>query len=345
MRIGLLAPPWISVPPDSYGGTEAVLDTLAQGLRAAGHEPVLFTVGTSTCDVERRWLFDDPPEPEPWTTVALMRHVQAGYAALADCDVIHDHTELGPVWAAARRCAQPVVATFHGNFTEQSRPVWTDVVRWVTPTAISRSQRSQVPELGIEHVVHHGIDVGRFPDGSGDGGYALFVGRLSPDKGVHEAIEIARRAGVPLRIAAKMRDPEERAYYAAEVEPRLGADVEYVGEVSPSERNRLCASAIALVNPIRWPEPFGMVMVEALACGTPVVAYPQGAAPEIVEQGRSGFLAATQDQAVEALRHVEVIDRAACRASVQRRFSVERMVEGYLTVYRAVTAPRLRRIQ
>jgi glycosyltransferase involved in cell wall biosynthesis len=335
MRIGMLAPPWVPVPPAGYGGTETIVDALTRGLAAAGHDPVLFATGDSTCDVTRLWLFDEPPSIMGQAMPEL-QHVQAAYDALADCDVIHDHTLVGPIWAAAREVRVPVISTVHGDLGPGPRALYGQMARWASLTAISQSQRASAPEVPFAAVVLHGIDASRFPVGNGDGGYALFVGRFSPDKGAHEAIEIARKAGIPLRIAAKMREPAERAYFAESIEPELGPDVEYLGELTPDERNEELARATVLLNPIQWMEPFGLVMVEAMACGTPVIAYPNGAAPEIVKHGTTGFLCDDADSAAEALRHIGEIDRSACRKTIESEFSAARMAHDYIAVYRRV---------
>ena len=331
----MIAPPWVTVPPVGYGGTESVVDTLARGLLALGHEVSLFTIGDSTCPVDRRWVYPHAVVPMG-RTASECRHVQAAYDALVDCDLVHDHTTVGPVWAAALRPDVPVVHTVHSAFDEETRSVYARVGSWVTMNAISRSQRDSEPEVAIATVIHHGIEPERYVVGAGDGGYAAFVGRSSPDKGAHDAIEIARRAGVPLRIAAKMREPDEVDYFRKHIEPHLGPDVEFLGEIGPAERARLLAGAVALLNPITWPEPFGLVRVEAMAGGTPVIAFRSGAAPEIVTQGTTGFLCADVDDAVAALRAVGHLDRAACRAEVEGRFSARRMTRDYVTLYRAV---------
>ena len=341
MRIGMIAPPWVSVPPTGYGGTEEVVDTLARGLRELGHDVVLFTVGDSTCPVDRRWVFEHPVLPMGHST-SECRHVQAAYDELADCDVIHDHTMVGPVWAAALRRDVPVVTTVHSAFDATTRPVYAQVGRWVTINAISHSQRASAPEIPIAAVIHHGLDARRHIPGTGTGGYALFIGRCAPEKGAHAAIEIARRAGVPLRLAAKMREPDETAYFHEQIEPHLGPDVEFLGEIGPEQRDRELAGAVALLNPITWTEPFGLVMIEAMATGTPVISYRAGSAPEIVTHGTTGFLCDGTDDAVAALRSVSDLDRAACRAEVEGRFSARRMTRDYVSLYQNARHGRTR---
>lgn len=343
LRVGLIAPPWVPVPPPAYGGTEAVLDTLSRGLVQAGHEVTLFTTGDSTSPVPRRWTYETAPHPTGTTLAIELEHARVAYQELSGHDVIHDHTLAGPFWAAAHPPPVPVVVTNHLAFT----PAITDALaRLCAPTAdlnlsivaISHDHAARSGELPIRTVIHHGVEPDDFPVGRGDGGYALFVGRLHPDKGIHIAIEIARRAGLPIRIAAKMREPVERQYFAEYVEPLLGPGVEFLGEVRPDQRNALLGGATALVNPIQWAEPFGMVMIEALACGTPVLAYPHGAAPEIVQHGVTGFLCGGVEEAAAALARIGDLDRSACRAAVERYFCARRMVDDHVRLYRRVQA-------
>jgi glycosyltransferase involved in cell wall biosynthesis len=333
LRVGLIAPPWVSVPPPVYGGTEVVVDHLARGLVAAGCDVVLFTTGDSTCPVERRWHY---PRALGTNTelAAELAHVEHAYRELAGVDVIHDHTLTGPTRAELPPPGVPVVTTAHGPFTPELSDIYAAAAERVSVVAISQAQRRSAPEVPVAAVIHHGIDVDRFPLGRGDGGYVLFLGRMHPCKGAHRAIAAARAAGRPILLAAKMWEPAERSYFAEWVEPLLGRDAIYVGEVGGRDKLDLLAGAEALLNPIRWPEPFGLVMVEALACGTPVLAFPEGSAPEIVDDGRTGFLCADDDDMAAKMPLAAYVDRAACRIDVEARFSTERMVDDHVALYR-----------
>jgi glycosyltransferase involved in cell wall biosynthesis len=238
----------------------------------------------------------------------------------------------------------PVVTTAHGPFTPELRTLYAKAAERVSVVAISEAQRRSAPEVPTAAVIHHGIDVSTFPFGRGDGGYVLFLGRMHPDKGAHRAIEIARAAGRQILLAAKMWEPVERRYFCDRVEPLLGRDAVYVGEVGGRDKLDLLAGAAALLNPIRWPEPFGLVMIEALACGTPVLSFAEGAAPEIIEHGRTGFLCTDEEDMTTRIGHTIDLDRAACRASVAARFSTERMVKDHLVLYRKLvrTCPHAR---
>lgn len=343
MRVALIAPPWVAVPPPAYGGTERVLDELCRGLAAEGHDVLLVATGDSTSPVERSWTYETALGTERAAPLAELRHVVDGYRAAAEwrADIVHDHTLAGPLLGPDRTSA-PVLTTNHGPFEGDLAAFYREVARRVPVLAISHHQASTAEGTPIEAVIHHGVDVAAHPIGAGRGGYALFLGRMNPDKGVHTAIRVARAAGLPLRIAAKMREPDERAYFEAEVEPHLGGDVEYVGEVGGADKLALLADAVCLLNPIAWAEPFGMVMIEALACGTPVVATPLGAASEIVDDGATGFLRRDEASLVRAVADVASLDRGACRAAAEARFSTKRMVAEHLEVYERLAGANLR---
>ena len=339
MRIALIAPPWLPVPPPAYGGTEVVLDTLARGLQAAGHEVVLATTGDSTCPVERAWVYERSRRAEMGSVTIELRHVVRAYEATDGVDITHDHTVAGP-FLADYFGPRAVVTTNHGPFTEDSKDLYRRTARRVPLVAISHHHASTAGGVPIARVIHHGIDTSRSPFGDGGGRYALFLGRMSPTKGVSEAIDIARLAGVPLVIAAKQPEQLERDYFATEIKPRLGDGIEYVGEVGGADKLELLGGAVALLNPIRWDEPFGMCLIEALACGTPVVATPRGAVPEIVDDGTTGFVRTGLEQLAAALVDAGSLDRRACRAAVDARFSMERMTADHLAFYRDVLAGR-----
>jgi glycosyltransferase involved in cell wall biosynthesis len=335
MRIGLLAPPWVPVPPPRYGGSEQVIDDLARGLVALGHEVVLFSLGESTCPVPRRWLYERGSLPIG-TTVTEFAHVVAGYRELAGVDVVHDHTVLGALVAARTPGAPPVVVTNHGPFNAETTPIYRELARTAAVVAISASQRATAPDVPVSAVVPHGVDLQRYTAGPGGGGYLLFVGRMSPDKGLDHAIAVARRTGRPLRVLCKMWEADEVDYFHRVIEPLLCDDVEILQEQPLQERIRLVQCADALVNPICWPEPFGLVMAEALACGTPVLAFPRGAATEIVEHGRTGFLCGDVDEMAAAVGQLDRLDRADCRRAAVARFDMHRMAADYARLYDTV---------
>ena len=343
MRIGVIAPPWTPVPPHLYGGTELVVDLLSRGIQAAGHDVVLFTTGDSTCPVPRKWVLDEAEGHRIGMAVPEARHILHAYEALRDVDLIHDHTIIGPLYAE-RFPNLRIVTTAHGPFNDDLRDFYDHVAHRHALVCVSRHQRSTAPGVPVARVIHHGIEASAFPVGAGDGGYVLFLGRMAPEKGARRAAEACRKAGVPLRMVAKMREPSERAYFQTEVEPLLGDDITYMGEVGHAQKVELLAKAAALINPIRWPEPFGLVMTESLACGTPVITFAEGAAPEIVEHGRTGFVCTDEADMADCIRRIGDLDRVACRAAVEGHFSARRMVEDHLELYEDVVAGRLRSV-
>jgi len=334
MRIGLVAPPWLPVPPPAYGGIEAIVDRLARGLVASGHEVLLAATRDSTCPVPRVPGLA-PSGGDPGAIEAVVRelgHVSRAYGAMQGVDLVHDHTLSGPLFQR-ERVRVPLVTTNHGTFTGQLGELAAELGPKVTLVGISRHQASLACGVRVERVIHHGLDVEGVPVGRGDGGYACFLGRMSPDKGPREAILIARRAGVPLLLAAKMREPRERSYFEQCVAPLLGPDAEYVGELGETDKYVLLGGATALLNPIQWPEPFGLVMIEALAAGTPVVSTTAGSAPEIIDDGVTGYLRDAPADLADALGRAAELDRAACRRAAATRFSTERMVAEHVDLY------------
>ncbi|HET6794047.1 MAG TPA: glycosyltransferase family 4 protein [Acidimicrobiales bacterium] len=326
----------MAVPPPLYGGTEVVIDGLARGLQAAGHEVVLFATGDSTCPVPLNWAY-----PQALGTLrsdeAELHQAELAYKALVgEVDIIHDHTLLGPWRCLSHPCPTPVVTTVHSPFSCDTLRVMEAVSRRLPVVAISGAQAASAPSVEVAAVIHHGLDTDAFPLGPGDGGYVAFLGRMSEEKGPDRAIAVARAAGVPIRLAAKMRDPLEVDYFARRVEPVLGPDASFIGEVGGDDKLDFLGRAVALVNPIRWPEPFGMAMIEAMACGTPVLSFAEGSAPELIQGGVNGYLCRDGADMAGAVARARGLDRARCRASVEARFSLERMVQDHVTLYRRV---------
>jgi glycosyltransferase involved in cell wall biosynthesis len=335
LSIGMLAPPWVPVPPTVYGGTELMIDALCVGLREAGHDVTLFTTADSTCDVPRKSLFPNCDPDRMGAAVIELRHVAAGYDALSDVDIIHDHTLTGLFYRDGPDV--PVVATNHGPFNDDLADLYGRVVNRIPVIAISSDQARSAPrDLPIAQVIHHGLVLDRYEFRSEPGDHVLFLGRMSPDKGIDVAIRVAEEAGVQLLIAAKMREPNEHRYFSEVIKPMLSRNAVYVGEADVETKIRLLSTARALINPIQWPEPFGLVMIEALASGTPVVGYPSGAAPEIIDSGDTGFLPHDEVGLVDGLRRIGEIDRRRCRQVAEARFSAQRMAADHVRLYRKI---------
>ncbi len=343
MRIGLISPPWVPVPPAAYGGTEAIVDRLARGLVAAGHDVLLAAPGDSTCPVPRVAPIPAAVTFEMAGSEVELGYVVRAYEAMRGVDLVHDHTLAGPLYGG-RPQEFPVVATNHGVFAGAFGDIYRAAARSAHIVAISAHHASTADGIPIARMIHHGLEVDDVPVGSGAGGYAVFLGRMSPDKGAREAVIAAREAGLWLVLAGKLRGRLEQDYFAEHVAPLLGSGAEFVGEIDAERRDELLGSACALLNPIQWDEPFGLVMIEALACGTPVVATPRGSVSEIVEDGVTGYVCADPQQLATALRKADQLDREACRQAARARFSAGRMVAEHITLYDDVLRGACRRL-
>lgn len=331
MRIGIIAPPWIPIPPPAYGGIESFIDTLARELLDAGHDVVLAASGDSTCPVPMLEGFPPSDHETMGVTTHELRHLIRAYTGFEGADVVVDNTLAGPIVARSLRSG-PCVTIAHGPFIPLVRELYAAASPDMAFVAISHHQASTAGEIPIRRVIHHGIHVEDIPLGQG-GDSACFVGRMHPSKGLPEAITVAERAGVHLRIAAKMREPAEQEYFDEVVRPSLGSNAEYLGELDTEEKLELMGSSCALLNPIQWDEPFGLVMIEAMSTGTPIVATSRGSVPEIVDEGRTGFIRDELDGLAEALGRTDDLDRDACRADVEARFTARRMTADYMTLF------------
>jgi glycosyltransferase involved in cell wall biosynthesis len=337
MRIGIIAPPWLSVPPTAYGGTEAVIDQLARGLAALGHEVLLAAASGSSSPVPLAAGSLPPNARHLGRTQDELRHVINAYEQLGGMEIIHDHTLAGPLLSHAGE-AIPVVSTAHSRMDALTLPVYRAIAEHAALAAISRHQAGTAEGVSISRVIHHGIDAAQIPVGTGAGGYACFLGRMHPNKGVLTAIQVARLAGVPLLIAAKMASAGEHEYFTTVIRPELGGGIEYVGELRAGEKFRLLGGAFALLNPLQWSEPFGMVMIEAMATGTPVLSTSRGAAPEIIDDGVTGFIRDTPRALTAALPECAKLKRSDCRRSTETTFSARRMVLEHVDFYETCLA-------
>ena len=344
MRIAQVAPLYESVPPRLYGGTERVVSWLADELVHRGHEVTLFASGDSRTRARLvaawpRALRLDPAQPDPFALHTL--ELAQAFSRVDDFDVVHCHVDY-LAFPYGRLVSTPVVHTLHGRLDLRPLIHVLSELREVPLVSISDSQREPLARLDLNWVatVHHGLPVNEVPavTTGAAGRYLVFLGRMSAEKRPDLAITVAKRAGLPLIMAAKVDRPD-REYFEREIRPQLGHPlIEYIGEVSDAEKWRLLGDALALLFPIDWPEPFGLAMIEALACGTPVVARPCGSVPEIVRDGEVGFLADTVDELVAAVKRVDVIDRARCRRWVEEEFSVGVMADRYESLYRELTS-------
>lgn len=335
MRVAIFSPVWFPVPPDRYGGIEAIVQLLADGLVDAGVDVTLFASGDSTSKSPIVSAFDTAPSERIGQSYWELQHLLPFLERRHEFDIVHDHSGLvGLTTFGLTSC--PTIHTVHGPLTGDPGDVYRKVCG-IVPDAglvsLTFNQRRPLPELPWVANVPNAIDVSRYPVDRRPGEPLLFLGRMSPDKGAHRAIRVAKRLGRPLNIAAKCREPAERAYFDEFVSPHLDDDIRYVGEVDHVEKCDLLSRAHALVVPIEWEEPFGLVMIEALASGTPVIAMRRGSVPEILRHGETAFIANDLAEMVALVDRVAELDPARLRQEAEDRFSVEQMVDGYLDAY------------
>jgi glycosyltransferase involved in cell wall biosynthesis len=341
MRIAQIAPPWIAIPPQGYGGIELVVDVLARGLHGRGHDVTLFAPEGSSSPAR-------VVSPLPATGAARMGdpwvdayHAVAAYRRADDFDVVHDHTFFGTALAAVSSRRPVPVHTLHGPWNKRGRAYYDLLHDRVHLVAISESQRRANRTARYAATIPNGIDLDRYPLWEGEReDFLVYIGRSNHDKAPELAVELAHKAGVPIKLVVKRAESAEREHWERQVAPRLGPDDEVLDEVSHEEKVALLQRGRAFVFPIRWQEPFGLVMIEALACGMPVLATPRGAATEIVEDGVSGFLRPDLEKLAAALPEVDRIAPAQCRAQVARRFSADAMVDAYERVFTTLLARR-----
>ena len=349
MRIAQVAPPFQSVPPAGYGGTERVISLLTEELVRRGHDVTLFASGDSTTSARLvptvdTALWRAPEVRDPLIYWAITAGLAFRRAAAGEFDVVHSHIDFHG-FAAASLVRTPTVTTLHGRLDLPDLPRLYARFARMPVVSISDNQRAPLPGAAWAATVYNAVATDRLAFNPRRGDYLAWLGRISPEKGLDRAIHIARRAGIPLKVGARLplkdqSDPNVRAdweHYERDVKPLLGSGVEFVGEVGEDDKSDFLGGALALLNPIDWPEPFGLVMAEALACGTPVVARRRGSVTEVVADGVTGLVGETDDDLIALCGHVARIDRAVCRQEAVRRFSPRAMADDYEAVYRAFT--------
>jgi glycosyltransferase involved in cell wall biosynthesis len=335
MRIAQVAPLFESVPPRLYGGTERVVAWLTEELVRMGHNVTLFASGDSVTNARlvpacRRALRLDGDCKDPLAHHVLM--IEQVFSEAANFDLIHFHVDYLH-FSLSRRERAACVSTLHGRLDIPDLAPLYQQFRELPVVSISDAQRAPLPWANWQGTVHHGMPRTSLKAGDGNGKYLAFLGRISPEKGLDQAIEIAKRCGRKLKIAAKI-DRSDQAYFESVIRRMLDDPlVEFVGEIGNGEKDAFLGKAAALLFPIAWPEPFGIVMIEAMACGTPVIAYPCGSVPEIVTNGVTGFVVENIDRAVEAVYRLGEIDRQEVRRQFERHFSDERMAREYVSIY------------
>jgi glycosyltransferase involved in cell wall biosynthesis len=336
MRIAILSPVWFAVPPTGYGGIELVVSLLADGLVDAGHDVTLFASGDSLTKAELAYVFDQAPSELIGRSVPELRHALACYTRADEFDVINDHSGM-PAAALAGALRTPVLHTVHGPLDGEAGETYQSIQQLAPQVgliSISLNQRRPKPDLPWAANIPNALDFSLYPCKPHLGDYLLFLGRMSPDKGAHRAIAVAMELGLPLKMAGKKREKKEEQYFSEFVEPHLGPEIEWLGEVSHGTKVELLQNARATLFPIEWEEPFGLVMIESMACGTPVIATRHGAVPEVIAHGRSGLIVDNYREMAAALEEADRLDPLDCRRYVEENFAPERMVGDYLDAYR-----------
>ncbi len=339
MKIAQVAPLFESVPPRAYGGTERVVAYLTEELLALGHEVTLYASADSRSSarlipcVDRALRLQGKQVVDP--VAYHLRQVDRVCREAARYDTLHFHLDYLH-FPLVRRARCAALTTLHGRLDLPDLPGLFQEFSDMNLVSISQTQRAPLPDARWRRTIHHGLPLGLYPFSPGPGDYLAFLGRVSPEKGVDQAIAIARQAGVPLKIAAKV-DKVDRGYFNAVIRPLLGGStIEFVGEIGDAEKGAFLGGAKALLFPIDWPEPFGLVMIEALACGTPVIAYGRASVPEVLDDGVTGFVVDNAAEAAAAVQRLHQLSRWTCRHVFETRYTARRMAEEYLDLYRGL---------
>jgi len=333
MRIALIVPPFIPVPPRRYGGTELFAAQLAEGLQELGNEVVIYTNGESTVAVEKRWLYEESLWPIDSEIHDNLRDVNHAAWAVKDAsewaDVIH--VSNAPALAYSRFSDAPFVYTIHHPLDRGLSEFYSYYPdAWFVSISEFQQKLETLPKL---RTIHHGVDPSKYIEGNGQRTHFTFLGRIAPVKGTHNAIEIAKRTGIPLKIAGEVQ-PRFKDYFEKRIKPHIdGTLIEYVGEADLAMKNELLGSSLGLLFPIEWDEPFGLIMVEAMACGAPVYALPGGSVAEIVKDGISGYICQSLDEMVDCAKQASSFDFHRVRPYVLENFSLDRMVQSYSDLY------------
>lgn len=336
LKIAQIAPIIERVPPRKYGGTERVVSEITEELVRRGHDVTLFATGDSKTSAKLSSVYPKSireshlatPEALDWS----MFHIESAYKNVEKFDIVHEHNStfgVGP----ANLSKTPTVVTLHGRIRPGTKKL---LEQHKNPYYVSIS-RDQIKDVNLKRVatIPHGVNFNGYPFGKESRGYLLYVGRISYIKGTHIAIEIAKKMNLPLIIAAKL-DKSDKDYFDKYIKNNLSSKIKWIGEVTTTQRNKLMSQALCLINPITWREPFGLTMIEAMACGCPVVSFNKGSVPEILINGKNGYSVRTKNEMISAIRKIEKIDRKFCREYALENFSVERMVDKYEALYEKI---------
>jgi glycosyltransferase involved in cell wall biosynthesis len=341
MKIGMIAPIGERVPPKKYGGTERVVYALTENLVRRGHDVTLFASGDSQTSAKLVSVVPnalrEANNNNPYGVEHLsMLNIGIAYQMQHKFDIIHDHNVYFSL-PTATLASTPVIMTMHGAITPEVKRYFEGLNNPYNPSfvTISHAQSLPIPDINFVGNVYHGLDMQHYPFSRDNDGYLLFVGRIHPEKGVEHAIEVAEYLNLPLVIAAKLDKPYI-PYFKEKVEPRLNDKIQYIGEVDEERRNRLMSNALCLLHPVTWREPFGLVIIEAMACGCPVIAFRRGSIPEIIQHGKNGFIVEDTPEMIEYVTQINKIERRYCRKYALQNFNVDRMTDDYERIYQNV---------
>ncbi len=338
----MIAAPIERIPPRKYGGTERVISALTEELVRRGHKVTLFASGDSKSSAELESAFPSPLRKAYPNPNEIMKRIQAtllhlgkAYARQNEFDIIHDHTSYFGM-SYAQSCRVPVVSTLHGELSKENISMYEKLDKPYLVT-ISHAQQKFAPQLKYMATIYNGLNMQHYPFGNTHRDYLLVVGRFTPEKGIHNAITIARKLNMALIIAAKLEE-QNREYFETKIKPFLNGNIQWVGEVTETQRNSLMSRARCFLHPLEWEEPFGLTIIESMACGTPVVAFSKGSMPEIIQSGKNGYLAKNIPEMIEAVKNIDNIDRAYCRRYALQNFNAGKMAQEYEMVYESILA-------
>ncbi|MDO8886489.1 glycosyltransferase family 4 protein [Candidatus Oleimmundimicrobium sp.] len=333
MRIAQIAPVWYPIPPTGYGGIELVVSQLTEGLVKQGHDVTLFATGESRTDAKLSYVFDEAPSEKIGQVFPDLYHALHAYERAEEFDIIHDHSgKIGP--GLGFFSPTPVLHTLHGPATEDAKTLYKALSKKIYFNAISNYQRECYGDLNFVGTIYNAVDLDAYQYNSKKDGYLLFLGRMSPQKGAHVAVQVANKLNKKLFLVTKITEQHEKKYFEEQVKPFLGKNSEVVGEVDLKTKIDFYRHAECTLFPIQWPEPFGLVMIESMAVGTPVVAIRNGAVPEVIVDKKTGFIVNDSvDEMVEAVKKVGSIDPNDCREHVEKHFSTKRMISDYEKAY------------
>lgn len=338
MRIAQIAPLGERVPPKKYGGTERVIYALTEGLVKRGHDVTLFASGDSKTSARHIAVYPkalrDAHSKNPYgLEYVSMLNIGVAYNHQEEFDIIHDHNVYLSL-PTALHATIPVIMTLHGAFNYENIRYFEGLQNNKNPyfVSISKAQRVPLPTLNYIANIHHGLSMKNYPFSRTHEGYLLYVGRIAEEKGVHLAIDVAEQTNFPLIIAAKV-DSNDLTYFKEKIEPRLSKQIQWIGEVDEDTRNKLMSKAMCFLHPVLWREPFGLTLIEAMSCGCPVIAFRRGSIPEIIENGKTGFIVEDEIEMAMRVADIETIDRSYCRSYALENFNTDRMVDSYEATY------------